>query len=207
MQSGKLILIRHGETEDSREKRYCGFSNLSLNRRGILQAKGLLRKLKEVRVDKVYSSDLMRASQTAGIIFANLPVEEKKSLREMNFGIFEGLTYQELMRKHAEIYSKWIANPCAVSIPSGESLNNLAKRVREGLTRILSQNRQRTVALVTHAGPISVILCDIAGLDLSKIWQIKVDLASVNIIEFSKGSGRVCSTEQSKLCHYNACIR
>jgi len=189
--STKVILIRHGETEWSYQKRYCGFTDIELNEKGRQQARRLLKRLSKEKIHKVYSSDMKRTVQFAKIVFKDLPVEELLDLREMNFGIFEGLTYQDIMEKYPRVYGEWLRSPLDIIITQGEGLKILARRVRKALRRILSQNSNKTVAVFTHGGPIRVILCDILRLDLKEIWQIELGLASISIIEFVKGRGRV----------------
>jgi alpha-ribazole phosphatase len=187
----RLILIRHAQTDYNLQKRYCGFSNPPLNDKGIEQVKRLAKRLKGLKIDKIYSSDLKRAYQTAQIISKNNSVEKLTELREMNFGIFEGLSYQEIMSKYSRIYRKWLRSPQEIVIPEGESLIALTSRVRDILVEILSNNQGRTVAVVTHAGPISIILCDILKVSLDLIWQIKLEHAAIKIIKFIQGEGRI----------------
>jgi len=178
----KLILIRHGETDYNAENKYCGFSNPSLNKKGIEQARKLYRDFKKesagairelpAKIDRVYSSDLQRAYQTAKIVFPELEVEIKQNFREMNFGLFEGLKYNEITQKYPEIYQNWLKNPLETEIPQGESLKALAKRVRGELKELLSENIGKTVALVTHGGPIRVIILDKQKRDLKNFWNI-----------------------------------
>ncbi|MFH1259258.1 MAG: histidine phosphatase family protein [Elusimicrobiota bacterium] len=181
----KLILIRHGETAWSSQKRYCGISDVELNENGRKQALLLAGKLSGERVDKIYSSDRKRTWQFARIVFPGLPVEKVPELQEINFGIFEGFTYRQILKTHPEIYRAWLANPVDTQIPGGESLSNLAERVKKILEKILADNRNKTIAVVTHSGPIRIILGGIRKLELKNIWQIKPDLASVNIVEFN----------------------
>ncbi len=180
----RLILIRHGQTDYNLQNRYCGFSNPALNNKGIKQAKRLAVKLKSLNVDKAYSSDLKRAIQTAKIIFRDLPIEKVSDFREMNFGIFEGLTYEEIIKINPKLYRKWIANPAKVKIPDAEGLRDLNKRVKKRLAHIILQNKNKTIAVVTHSGPIKVILCDILKYGLRQFWQIEQDLGALNIIDF-----------------------
>ena len=189
--STKVILIRHGETEWSYQKRYCGFTDIDLNEKGRQQAGRLLKRLSKEKIHKVYSSDMKRTVKSAKIVFKDLPVEELLDLREMNFGIFEGLTYQDIMEKYPRVYGEWLESPLDIIIPQGEGLKSLARRVRKALRRILSQNSNKTVAVFTHGGPIRVILCDILKLGLKEIWQIEIWLASISIIEFVKGRGKI----------------
>lgn len=187
----KLILIRHGETDWSRSRKYCGFSDIPLNRNGKEQARRFCRILKEEKVHKVYSSDMKRALQFAKIIFKDMPVECLPELREINFGIFEGLTYHEIMKRYPAIYTRWINKPFAVSIPGGESLRDLDRRVKRALERILSSSHTKTVVIFTHAGPIRIILGDILKFKPRKIWKIEQDLANMSVIEFINGRGNV----------------
>lgn len=187
----KIILIRHGETGWSRQRRYCGTADVDLNKTGKKQARQLCGRLSAEKIHKAYASTLKRVFNFAKMVIKDMPIEGLSELREMNFGIFEGLTYQEIMDRHPQIYKKWLDKPLSVTIPDGESPDNLAKRVKGALAKILSENDNRTVAIFTHAGPIRIILHDIMKLGPEKIWQIKQDLAHISIVEFNNGEGRV----------------
>jgi alpha-ribazole phosphatase len=189
--STKVILIRHGETEWSYQKRYCGFADIDLNEKGRMQARKLLERLSKEKTHKVYSSGMKRTVQCAKIVFKDMQAEELLDLREINFGIFEGLTYKDIMEKYPQVYGEWLGSPLDIVIPRGESLKSLARRARKALRRILSQNSNKTVAVFTHGGPIRVILCDTLKLDLKEIWQIELELASISIIEFVKGREKI----------------
>ncbi len=191
--STRLILIRHGQTDWGQQRRYCSFTNIELNAAGKSQADKLWQRLSREVIDKIYSSDIKRAYQFAGLIFRNPSIEEIKSFREINFGQFEGLTHQEIMDKHPIVYQNWLNNLYGVNIPGGESLKDLAKRVRNSLEEILSLNTGLTIAICAHAGPIRVILSDAQGLGLDKIWQVKVDCASLSRVEFINGKAKVVS--------------
>jgi broad specificity phosphatase PhoE len=162
-----------------------------LNNKGIWQSKKLAAKLKDIRIDKVYSSDLIRAYQTAKIIFKNNSIEKLADLREMNFGLFEGLKYQDIVRKYPTLYRDWVDNPEKVRIPAGEGLKDLSKRVKERLSFILSQYEGKTLAVVTHGGPIRVILCDALKFDVNMFWKIRQEIGALNIIDYAKESAPV----------------
>jgi len=189
----QLILIRHGETDYNLEDRYCGFSNPPLNSKGILQAEKLKIKLigLNLKIDKVYSSDLKRAVETAKIVFKNKSFELSSDFREMNFGIFEGLNYQEIMQKYLQIYIRWIDDSLNIRLPEGEGLVDLFRRVKRGLSKIFTQDRAKTIAIVTHAGPIRIILCEILNYKLDHFWKIKQDISALNIINYPKNSAPV----------------
>lgn len=187
----RLILIRHGETDYNLQNRYCGFSNPSLNNRGIWQSKRLARRLKDVKIDKVYSSDLKRAYQTAEIIFENNSIEGLADFREMNFGLFDGLKYEEITKIYPKLYRNWIDNPIKVKIPDGEGLKDLSERVKKRLSFILSQHEGKTLAVVTHGGPIRIVLCEALKFDLKMFWQVEQEAAALNIIDYPKHSQSV----------------
>ena len=187
----RLILIRHGETDYNLQSRYCGFSNPSLNNRGIWQAKMLAAKLEGTRIDKVYSSDLKRAYETAKIIFGNSPIEKTADFREMNFGLFEGLKYEQIIEKYPKLCGDWIDILPKIRIPKGEGLKDLSKRVKKRLFSILSRHKDKTIALVTHGGPIRIILCDALKKDLKAFWQIEQKSAALNIVDYVNESPRL----------------
>ena len=182
----RLILIRHGETDYASQGRYCGFSDPSLNRKGIQQSESLAIRLKEAGVDKVYSSDLKRAYESAKIIFRGNSIEEIADFREMNFGLFEGLKYEEIIKAYPKLYREWIDNPVRVKIPGGESLVELEKRVKERLSFIFSQDEGKTIALVSHGGPIRVILCQVLKLGLESFWKVEQETGTLRIIDYPK---------------------
>ena len=184
----KLILIRHGETDYNLQRKYCGFSDPPLNKKGILQAEKLTDRLRGIKIDKIYSSDSKRACETANIIFIDNLIEALQDFREMNFGVFEGLRYDEIIKKYPRLYKNWSNNPAKVKIPQGETLRDLGERVKKRLSFILSQHGNRKVALITHGGPIRVILCDALKLDLNSFWKIKQDIATLNVIDYPENS-------------------
>ena len=187
----RIILIRHGETDWTRQGRYAGSTDIDLNETGRRQAGRLCERLYAEHIDKVYSSNLKRAYTTAKIALPDMPIEKVPGLREIKFGVFEGLTYDEAMEKYPEIYEEWIDKPHDVSIPKSEGLKGLSGRVRTALKEIASSNKNKTVAIFTHGGPIRVILCDIAGFDLNRIWEMEQNVTGVNVIEFDDQGARV----------------
>lgn len=182
----KIVLIRHGETDYSRKKKYCGGTDVKLNKTGVNQAKKLVNLFKAKKIDKVYSSDLSRALEFAKIVFSRSSIEPNRNLRELNFGVFEGLTYREIIARYESVYKKWLENPLNVRVPKGEGLRDLAYRVRKVVAQIRKHNSGKVVALVTHAGPIKVVLCDVMQMSLDSIWHLNCGLSSVTTIDFSK---------------------
>lgn len=185
----KLILIRHGQTNWNLKKRYSGFLDVSLNKNGKIQARKLCERLKNEDVHRVYSSDRKRAIQTARIIFSGAEIKKIPDLREVHFGIFEGLTYKEIMRKHPVIFKKWLNDPFSITIPKGESLNNFKKRIIKSLKNIIARNKNKTVAVVSHGGSISIFFNTI--MRSKEFWRNIPGSASLSIVECKNGKARV----------------
>ena len=182
----RVFLIRHGETDYSQDRRYCGFSDPPLNEKGISQSMQLGIKFKSIEVDRIYSSDLKRADETAKIVFAGRLIKRLRNLREMCFGVFEGLCYEEISKKYSKLYWQWVENLDNVTVPHGESLKEFRERVLESFSYAIKKRTDENIAIVTHSGPIRVILNSILKLDTEDFWQIQQDMASVNIIDYSK---------------------
>lgn len=180
----KLILIRHGETNYTALGKYCGHKDIPLNKKGMVQADRIWLKLKKTKVDKVYSSDLKRTLQTAKIVFKDKEIFKKKDLREIDFGRFCGLTIKETFRLYPKIYKVWLNKPLDVKMPEGESVADFTKRVLRCFRSISNQNLKKTVAIVSHGGPIRIILLNLLKLGIDRFWDIEQDVAAVNIIEF-----------------------
>jgi len=182
----KLILIRHGQTEWNLKKRYCGFIDIPLNEQGRKQAKLLSARLKRELVDKVYCSDRKRAMQTARIVFKGVKIEEDPALREIHFGIIEGLTHDEALKRYPEVYSRWLKNPYSVTIPGGESMQGFKKRIVKALKKIIAGYKDKTVAVVCHGGAISVFITHI--LKTKDFWKHISGSASLSVIEYKKNN-------------------
>lgn len=185
----RLFLIRHGQTAWNLKNKYCSFTELSLNAEGIRQAQRLYLRLRKENFNSVYSSDYKRALHFAQIVFKGQAIIKSSELREMNFGIFEGLSHSEIMKRYGQIYKKWLDNPFKVDIPKGEPIINFEKRINRILKKIVSSCKDKTVAIVTHGGPIKLIIADI--LELKNFWHINVDLASVSLIEFKRNEATI----------------
>lgn len=183
--STKIILIRHAQTEWNQEKRYLGRTDIGLSPEGIKQAQGLSQQLKKEKIHKAYSSDAKRALHSAELCLEGFAIEKTPELREINFGVFEGLTHQQIIAEHPQVYRQWLKDPLKTAIPEGEKFTDFQKRVLNTLETIISGNNHKTIAIVTHAGPIKVILNNI--MPAKNIWKIYVQIASINIINYREG--------------------
>jgi len=187
----RLILIRHGQTEWNRLRRYQGQSDIELNETGIEQAQKAAARLAKEKIDSVYCSDLKRARQTAEIITSkhNIPreIHESSLLREMNFGDYEGLTFEEMDPKFQLIFSAdpaWRSSGPNVRAPNGESIADLATRVKQFIREMLSKHApDETIIIAAHGGPLQVLICQLLEIGLDHWWQIRLSAASISIVE------------------------
>ena len=194
----KIILIRHGESNGNAQGRFCGFKDVALTEKGVWQAERLAYRLKGLQLDKVYCSDLKRARYTAEIIFKSRGIEiiSSSNLREMNFGIWEGHTFEEIKEKneYGEEFISWLKNPNAIpTIPQGESFIDFKNRIINELDRILKEHHKlstdKPIAIVSHGGAIRIILCNVLNLDMKYMWKIEQFPAALNIIDYYDGKG------------------
>ncbi|MBF0619301.1 MAG: histidine phosphatase family protein [Candidatus Omnitrophica bacterium] len=179
-----LYLMRHGETEQGRARKYCGSLDVPLNDEGKRQAQMLSSRLDGVKIDAVFASDLTRAVQTASIVFKGAVVEKKPCFREMDFGACEGLSYEEARLAYPDMYEAWIHTPLEVTLPGGEAFTAFCARVTNGFQDLLAQYPGKNIALVSHGGPIRVIVCAALKRGLSDFWSIQQDNAALNVIEY-----------------------
>jgi alpha-ribazole phosphatase len=149
----EVILVRHGETDSNVEGRYLGLTDVSLNENGINQALGLKDKLKDIRIDYVYSSPLKRCRETAGIINEahNSAVLYSDDLKERNFGLFENLTYEEICNKYPVQKDLWENDWVNYRIEYGESALEFHKRICSFTDGIL---RQKHMGVMLRCGTL-----------------------------------------------------
>ncbi|MBF8437461.1 alpha-ribazole phosphatase [Halanaerobiaceae bacterium Z-7014] len=176
----EIILIRHGETEWNKVRKYQGHMDIELNDWGRQQAGEAAKELANLDIDYFASSDLKRARETAEIIasFHNNNIKEFKELREMNFGEWEGKGFKEIKNDYPEDFQKWIEDPIKFSPPAGETLKEFQDRVLEGFNTILENGFDRN-AIVTHGGVIMVFLATI--LEMPLINYRKFEVANTGI--------------------------
>ncbi|MBL7151659.1 MAG: histidine phosphatase family protein [Candidatus Omnitrophica bacterium] len=187
----RIILIRHGQTEWNLKKKYCGLTDIGLSNKGRLQSVLLRRRFKNESIDKAYSSDRKRAIETARIAFSGHKIEKVADLKEMHFGVFEGLTYSMIMKKYPQLYSHWLKDPFGVNIPQGEELPSVKRRVVKAMKKIVTSSGVKTIAVVCHGGVISVFLNHI--LKSRNFWKYISDSSGISIVEYANGRARLRS--------------
>jgi len=191
--STTLILIRHGETPHNRDKRYQGHRDTSLTRAGKRQTREIALRLRDKPLDAIYSSDLKRTRYMAEVInsYHSLKINILPELREIDFGDWEGKTYNEIQREWKGLLNAWERKPSQIKIPRGESIKDLAERIRSTIKKIVSNHPDQRVAIITHGGPIRIILMDALGLGLNDWWKTITSNGGISIIEYQSKKAKV----------------
>jgi len=158
MKTTRICFIRHGETDWNLVRRIQGQTDIALNDTGRAQALAMAFNAAHHAFDAVYSSDLKRAHETATVLAEREGLEVKKlpQLRERHYGIFEGLTKDEL-HQHPTAYACYQARDLDYDFESGESLTALAARVEAAIDYMVSRHQGQTLAAVSHAGVLDIL--------------------------------------------------
>jgi broad specificity phosphatase PhoE len=180
------VLVRHGEPEAAARGRCYGELDVALSPGGLAQAQQLAEWLEPVALAAVYSSPRRRAVAPAQPIAERqgLTVDLLLSLRELDFGRFEGLTYEQAEARHPEIYAAWMASPTDVTFPDGESWSRLRARVSTAALDLRRRHVDATIAVVAHAGPLRAILAEAIGVPNGNIFRLEQSFASVSVIDY-----------------------
>jgi broad specificity phosphatase PhoE len=198
----RIILVRHGETAWNKEGKFQGRLDIELSDAGRRQAKKLAEALRDVHIDKFYSSPLKRSLETAEHIaeWHSKPVVTAEEFNEINHGSWEGMHLDAVIDAHGELYDTWLNNPHEAKMPGGEELEDIRARAVRKLTEILENTPDgSTILIAAHDATNKVLLCYVLGLDNSHFWQIKQGNASVSIIEYENGEFRI--TLLNDTCH------
>lgn len=181
----RFLLLRHGQTELSVQRRYSGRGNPALTELGRRQADAAARYLADKGIAAVISSPLQRAYDTATAAAKGLGLDVivDDDLIETDFGAWEGLTFGEAAQRDPELHTKWLRDT-SQSPPDGESFDAVARRVRRARNRIVAEYGDATVLVVSHVTPIKTILRLALDADTSILYRIHLDLAALSIAEF-----------------------
>jgi broad specificity phosphatase PhoE len=163
----RAFFIRHAETEMA--GRFCGHTDPALSARGRAQLGPLVQRLSAEKIEHVYSSDLRRAIRTAEAI-AEGPIELRPALREISFGHWEGLTWEEIEERDPEYATKWMDAYPHLPAPAGEKFEVFEARVLEEVNLLLTRD-PGPIAVVAHAGVLRVVLRHLCGCTESEAWK------------------------------------
>nr|WP_264171351.1 histidine phosphatase family protein [Clostridium algidicarnis] len=181
-----IYIARHGETKWNIEGRMQGFKNSDLTQRGIGDARSLGESLKDIDFDCIYSSPLGRALDTAKYIRQddNTKIILDDSLKELNLGLWEGMTHEEIKEKYPIQYNNFREHPESFESQGGESFLELIKRVEKGLNNIIKDENHENILIVTHTCVIKAISIIVKGNDVKDFWNLPfINNTSLTILE------------------------
>jgi alpha-ribazole phosphatase len=177
-----IYLIRHGRTNCNLNNIYAGETDSSLSDEGIKQINLLKEKLKNENFDIVYVSPMKRTLETAKILGFKGVIDER--IREVNFGLFEGLTFKEIEKKYPKDCKKWEDNYIDFRFPEGEGLTDVYKRTSEFIDDI--PQKYNKVLVITHGGIIKCALCNVFG-RADYFYKFTSENGSCSIISIENG--------------------
>ena len=182
----RLFVLRHGETESSRDRRFTGGRDVALTSAGRRQAEAAAAVLATVGLQAVYTSPLDRTRTSAEIIatLCKVPVHVDARFAEMRFGEWEGCTFDEVATRTPDLYARWRSAPHDVTSPGGEPLGVVGARVADGIAALRSAHPDGTVALVTHAIVVRLIVLAALGLDADRLWSVDASPGGLTEIEY-----------------------
>jgi broad specificity phosphatase PhoE/ribonuclease HI len=182
----RFLLLRHGQTELSVQRRYSGRGNPALTDLGRRQAEAAAQYLgQKGGIAAVITSPLQRAYDTAAAAAKalGLDVSVDEDLIETDFGAWEGLTFGEAAERDPELHRRWLRDT-SVRPPDGESFDSVANRVRRAQRRIIAEYGEDTVLVVSHVTPIKTLLRLALDAGQGILYRLHLDLASLSIAEF-----------------------
>ncbi|MGV9480748.1 histidine phosphatase family protein [Gordonia aichiensis] len=189
----RLVLLRHGQTPLSVERRYSGRGNPRLTGLGERQASGAAARIAaESDVAAVVTSPLERTRQTAQAVVDRIggQLVVDPGFIETDFGAWEGLTFGEAAARDPEIHARWLGDP-GVPTPGGESFAQVAQRVIAAKDALVRRYSGRTVIVVSHVTPIKTLLQHALTVGPELLFHLHLDLASVSVTEFYPDGGSV----------------
>ena len=181
-----LVLVRHGVTTFTIEKRFSGVGDPPLIEQGRQQARLVAAELATAGgIQRIVSSPLARSRETATIIgsLLGLPVETDDDLREVDFGAWEGLTFPVVEERWPRELALWLSNT-SISPPDGESYESLAHRIRTVQERIVNRHRGETICVVSHSRPIAMFVANLLEAPVKSLYRLHVDNAGVTELDY-----------------------
>ena len=179
------VLLRHGQTPMSVQKRYVGRSDVPLTDLGVRQAVAAAKRLASAGLDVIVTSPLWRAVQTAEEVAAatGAPVVADEGFRETDFGAWEGQTFAEVRERWPAEMTAWLADP-AVAPPGGESFTEVSERVTAALHRVLAARDRQAVLIVSHVTPIKMLVAKALLAPPAALFRMHLDVAALSEIDW-----------------------
>lgn len=182
----RQVIVRHGEPVATSAGRCYGKLDVALSDRGRAQVAAATNRVRTRGVQILYASPRIRATQSAEILAdaLGLPMVVDERLAEIDFGRFEGLTYEACEAEFPELYARWMRAPTQVQFPEGESFAQMKARVLAAGREYRDRHGRASVGIVAHGGVGRIVLADALGLPDPNIFRIGQDYAAVSTVDF-----------------------
>ena len=192
--NARLILVRHGETDWNKAGRFQGQIDIPLNENGRRQAAAARDFLKDIPIDRAWSSTLSRPTETAQIILEahpDVPLTQIDGLVEIGHGVWEGKLESEIREDWSELLDTWKRAPETVQMPEGETIQDVWARSVRSWGEIAGELKpEETVLVVAHDAVNKTILCDLLGLTPADIWAVKQGNGGVTVVDIAADPGQ-----------------
>lgn len=181
----RVYLIRHGETDWNTNGRWQGVLPIDLNDTGREQARRLASVLQHEEIEAIYTSDLSRAEETARIVGNMLGIIPSADvrLRELDIGVFQGLTLDEIKQLYPQHYAAFMNEPITYVLPEGESRRILQARVIAAWNEYTSRSDVRRIVIVTHGGAVKMLLSSLFPRALAEFQVMDIPNTSITILK------------------------
>jgi alpha-ribazole phosphatase/probable phosphoglycerate mutase len=181
-----IFFVRHAESAEWARQVCHGTLDVPLSSGGVEQAVRISSHLEDSTLDAVYVSPRRRAVETAAAVAAKHGLEPviREALAEIDFGSFEGRTFDEIAESHPSVYAEWMSRPGSMRFPDGESFSDVRARVTSEIARIRRDHEGGSVAVVTHGGVIRAVLAEIMGLNDEAIFRIDQSWGGITLVEW-----------------------
>ncbi len=184
----RLTVVRHGTTAWNEAGRYQGWGDPPLSERGRGEAERLRARLAGERFDRVVASDLRRARETAEIALPGAGLETDPRLRELHFGAWEGLTWEECTARDGDLLTRWTEDPLSCAPPEGEETRAFEARVGSALDDLPESG---ALLWVAHAGVIHAVLARWLGVSLRQTFALRLSTCGITRAELFPGGVRI----------------
>jgi len=193
------LLLRHGQTPMSVQKRYAGLSDVPLTEVGVQQAAAAGKRLASAGLAAIVTSPLARAVRTAEEVAAatGAPVETDDGFRETDFGAWDGLTFAEVRERWPAELTAWLADP-AVAPPGGESFADVSTRVESALRRVLAGHQGLTVLIVSHVTPIKTLVAAALLAPPPALYRMHLDVAALCQVDWYADGPPCCGRSTTR---------
>ena len=180
----RIALVRHGEADGSVRGRCCGSLDPPLSDEGRRQMRRASRLLRHLAAVAIYASPQRRACDSARTLGMAAPIVVDDRLREIDFGLLEGLTYQEVADRYPDVWRAWMQASVDVAFPHGERFDAFSARVDPTVAALTARHAGDAIIIVAHGGVNRLILARALGLDLRHMFRLQQTCGAASLIDY-----------------------